>query len=99
MRWLKNLIGYLKGYSCCKHCRDNRYWKEDKNIYVIDSESIFALCKECFKKLSVEDIITYYELVLNQNISSYSLYWDRAKINKARKTLIENIIKEKKKLK
>ena len=95
MRWLKNLIGNLKGYSSCKHCRDNRYWKEFKNIIVYHSESLLALCEECFKKLHVEDVLIYYESVLNHNISSFPLYWDRAKINKARKTLRENIIKEK----
>lgn len=93
MKKIKNFIGNFLGYGHCLTCRDSWWWKKHQVVFYTENRGVFQLCTECFKKESIASIVSYHELLLNRNISQEILDWDRAKMNKARETLRNNIIK------
>jgi len=97
MRWIKNFIGSLKGYSGCHKCGDAWNWKKEKCIPYSKGHFMFALCEECFNKASIDEIIWWYESLLNTYVKSRPIDYTPQKIKKIRQTLMDNIIKEKNK--
>jgi NAD-dependent SIR2 family protein deacetylase len=95
MKWIKNFIGRFQGYSGCAKCKDTWNWKKSKDIQYTKNESMFALCEECFNKLDIQEIIYWYEDLLNSHVRSTPIDYTSEKIKRIRQTLKDNIIKEK----
>ena len=95
MRLIKNFIGRIQGYSGCAKCKDTFNWKKHKDIWYDKSSSMFALCEECFNKLDIQEIIYWYEELLNDHIKSSPINYPSERIKEIKQTLRNNIIKEK----
>jgi len=83
LRFIKNLVGAWQGYSGCRHCGDSWYWKEEKEIPYRKGSAMFPLCKQCFNKLSEDDILDYCDKVFIRHrrvtYTEYNKYITRIK--------------------
>ena len=64
VRNIRNAVDSARGFSGCHHCGDSWAWKESQIIMYsgVDgnfSQGMFPLCRECFDKLSDEEIVDY----------------------------------------
>jgi len=59
LRSLKNKVGDIRGYGNCAHCGDSWMFKEYIDLSCSEDQRIFPICKECFNKLSDEEVLGY----------------------------------------
>ncbi len=91
MKWIKNLIGNLQGYSHCYECRDHWNCKEHQDISITKTWGVFFLCKECFQKLPTQNIIEHLDELLNKRMQNRPIEYTENYVKKIRLTLIKNI--------
>ena len=100
MRWLNNFIGNFRRFANCSSCQDSFSWKKWQDIdYDKTGSSMFPICKECFNKLPVNEIIFWCEDLLNRWVSSTPIDYTEEKIKKIREQLKESINRLKSKTK
>ena len=82
IRFIKNLIGNLRGYSGCVLCGDRWNWKKYHLINYSSSRGIFPLCEECWNEVKDNKTAIMYcvrKLVdewIKQNPSNQAEYLD-----------------------
>lgn len=93
--WMASSYGRFSGYGECGFCGDTWNWKKSKTIWCSDHNGLFALCEECFNKLSEEEVLYFYKNTLNGIIKDNPIEWTRTTINNALRKLKKEIKKEK----
>lgn len=58
-----NFLGNAKGYGCCEHCGGTWNRKEPFQVKYSEGRYGFAVCTDCAKVLSEEEILKYQMLV------------------------------------
>ena len=98
-RYFKNQYGRSKGYGGCSHCKDTWDWKESFSIPFTETSSMFPLCKECFEKLSINEINYYIKQLVNVWKSYGSNTISGLSCNQIEQNAINNVKKLKEKMK
>ena len=58
-KYIKNSVGYTKGYSGCSRCGDRWNWKEKHVVPCGGASGMFPLCEECYQECSPEERYHY----------------------------------------
>lgn len=59
IRFIRNMVGWLKGCNGCSHCGGKWNWKQEHIIYYTKTNGMFPLCEECYEKLSPQERYDY----------------------------------------